>query len=388
MKKIVFLLLIACNTSVHAQLNVLQEIERNNTVLSALRHQTEADKTGNRTGLNPENPEVEFHYLWGNSDEMATRVDWTATQSFDFPTAYHYKRKVAGLKNQQLELQYQIERKNILLEASEVCMQLIFQNALSEKLKEQLDLTLQITDAYQQRYESGDASLLDLNKIKYDLMDAQKDYRNAVAEREFLQSELVRLNGGAPLQLNSTKFPEVTLPIGFEQWYEGRKEKNKFLKHYEQDVLLSKENEKLQRSMNMPKITAGYMSEKVLTEHFQGMIVGISVPLWEGKNTVKQIKAQTLASQELKKDAALKDYSRTEALYKKALNYRQTLDQIQTQQAEDSTVSLLKRSLELGEISLIEFILELGIYYDMQQNMLEIERDFHLIVAELMQWEV
>ena len=389
MKKLVFFLIIIAWTSViFAQSDVLGEIERNNTVLSALRHQTEADKTENKTGIYPDNPEVEFHYLWGNSAELGNRTDWTASQSFDFPTAYRYKRNLSNLKNQRLDLQYQIERKDILLEASAVCIQLIYQNALIEKLKERLDLTGQIEGAYQKKYEAGDASLLDLNKTKYELMLAEKEYRNAITEKEFLQSELIRLNGGVPLQLNAKTFPEIVLPIHFEQWYKEQKEKNQDLKFYQQETNIGKENEKLQRSMNLPKITAGYMSEKVLTEHFQGVIVGISIPLWENKNTVKQIKAQTLANQEQEKNAALKDFYRNEALYKKALNLQQTVDQIKRQQANNNIVELLKKSLDLGEISLINYIQELGLYFDMQQNMLEIERDLHLTTSELMQWEL
>jgi len=389
MKKLVFFLIIIAWTSViFAQSDVLGEIERNNTVLSALRHQTEADKTENKTGIYPDNPEVEFHYLWGNSAELGNRTDWTASQSFDFPTAYRYKRNLSNLKNQRLDLQYQIERKDILLEASAVCIQLIYQNALIEKLKERLDLAGQIEGAYQKKYEAGDASLLDLNKTKYELMLAEKEYRNAITEKEFLQSELIRLNGGVSLQLNAKTFPEIVLPVHFEQWYKEQKEKNQDLKFYQQEINIGKENEKLQRSMNLPKITTGYMSEKVLTEHFQGVIVGISIPLWENKNTVKQIKAQTLANQEQEKSAALKDFYRNEALYKKALNLQQTVDQIKRQQANNNIVELLKKSLDLGEISLINYIQELGLYFDMQQNMLEIERDLHLTTSELMQWEL
>ncbi|MDL2323148.1 TolC family protein [Bacteroidales bacterium OttesenSCG-928-A17] len=384
-KKIIILYLISCTVSLSAQQNILQEIEQNNTVLSALRHQTEADKTENKTGLYPENPEVEFAYLWGNSDE--TRTDWSVSQGFDFPTTYYHKKKFSDLQNRQLDLQYQVERKDILLEASMLCIQLIYWNALSDKLEEQLNLTQQVADAYRKKYEAGDASLLDMNKAQYDLTDALKEYRNAVTEKEFIQSELTRLNGGISFQLTAKTFPQFVLPLHFESWYEERKEKNQLLKFYRQSVHLSSENEKLQRSLNLPKIKAGYMSEKVMNEHFQGVTVGVSVPLWENKNTVKQIKAQTLANREMEKNETLKDYHQTRALYKKAQNLQLTVSDIKKQQEEDNTVYLLKKSLNLGEISLIEFILELGIYYDMQQSMLEMERDLHLTASELMQWE-
>ena len=389
MKKTLFLLLFIIELEpVVAQIDVLQEIERNNTVLSALRQQMEADKTENKIGIYPENPEVEFHYLWGNLAEMGNRVDWSASQSFDFPTAYHYKRKISNLKNQQLELQYRIDRKDVLSEASSVCIQLIYWNALSEKLKERLDQIQQMTNAYQRRYETGDASLLDLNKIKYDLLNVRKDHQNALTEKEFFQLELVRLNGGISLQLSTRDFPQIIMPDHFEQWYKDQKERNLYLKQYQQEINIGKENEKLQRSLNLPKITAGYMSESVLTERFQGLILGVSIPLWENKNTVKQIKAQTLANQELEKNAALRDYYHTESLFKKALNLYRILGEIKNQQEEDYTVGLLNRSLQLGEMSLTEFILELNVYYDMQRSKLETERDLHLIISELMQWDL
>ena len=45
-------------------LPVLQQIEQNSTTLNALKEQLEAQKIGNKTGLTPANPEVEFGYLW------------------------------------------------------------------------------------------------------------------------------------------------------------------------------------------------------------------------------------------------------------------------------------------------------------------------------------
>ena len=49
---------------------LLQEIESNNTTLSALQKQVEAQKLGNKTGIYLPNPEVEFSNLWGNPSEI------------------------------------------------------------------------------------------------------------------------------------------------------------------------------------------------------------------------------------------------------------------------------------------------------------------------------
>jgi hypothetical protein len=115
MKKYLFILSVFYASCIYAQQSVLEQIEQNNTVLSALRKQAEAEKTGNKTGIYPANPEVEFHYLWGNRPETGNRIDFSASQSFDFPTAYHYKKKISDTQNQQVDLKYRIERKTVLL---------------------------------------------------------------------------------------------------------------------------------------------------------------------------------------------------------------------------------------------------------------------------------
>jgi hypothetical protein len=388
MKKLLFILFIFCASHTFAQQSVLEQIERNNTVLLALRKQADAEKIANKTGIYPENPEVEFHYLWGNHTAPGNRVDFSATQTFDFPTAYHYRRKVSDAQNQQVDLAYLSERKNVLLEAQRICIRLTYQNAISREWGERLNHAQQVSGAFQVRYDKGDVSVLDLNKSKVNLLNVQKEYDSAVTEKEFLLSELVRLNGGNPVDFPEDTFQPLLLPADFEQWFSEQKEKNYVLQYLQRETALSRTSEQLQRSLNLPKISAGYMSEKVLSEQFQGVVVGISVPLWENKNTVKRIKAQTEAKRETETDAQVRYYNETQALYKKALRLQKTANDYNQNKLQENTLSLLKKALDAGEISLIDYILELGMYYESVNNRLETERDLHLTVAELMQWEL
>ena len=388
MRKIIFIVLAFMATSVSAQEWILKQIEENNTLLSSLRSQTEAEKIGNKTGIYPENPEVEAGYSWGNEKEMGNRIDFSVSQSFDFPTSYYHKKKLSDIRNSQADIRYQIERKNILLEAKNICIQLVYQNALSARLKEQMDLTQSVADAYSRKFEIGEASSLDLNKAKYDYINAQKDYNNSIIEKEYLLTELQRLNGGKPVEYSTLEFQEAFIPLNFQSWYESQEMKNYALIQAGREVNISKESEKLQRALNLPKFSAGYMSEKVKSEHFQGVTVGMSIPLWENKNTVRQIKAQTLANEQLQSDVNMQNYYQTEALYKKAVNLKQMVDDFDRFQQSDKTVSLLKKALDKGELSLINYILELGIYYEMVQSKLETQRDLQLVIAELMQWDL
>ena len=61
---IILILMLSVSTA-YSQIDadsVLAEIERNNTTLAAYRKNADADKMGNKTGLLPDNPEMEFNY--------------------------------------------------------------------------------------------------------------------------------------------------------------------------------------------------------------------------------------------------------------------------------------------------------------------------------------
>jgi outer membrane protein TolC len=388
MKQLFIIIFFSCATIIYAQEPLLEQIERNNTVLATLRKQAEADKIANKTGIYPENPEIEYHYLWGSPDAQGNRTDFSAVQRFDFPTSYYYKKKIADAQNKQVDLKYLMERQNVLMEAKSICIKLIYQNALSKELAARFRQAQQMAEAYQLRLDKGDASVLDLNKAKVNLLNTKKEYETSLAERNFLSAELTRLNGGIPIDYTVSEFLETSLPDSFEVWYESQKEKNLDLQYLAKETRLSREAEKLQRSLNLPKISAGYMSEKVLTERFQGVTVGLSIPLWENKNTVRQIKARTLAQQEAENDASLRFRNESEALYKKSLRLKGILNDYRQNMLSDNTLSFLKKALDAGEISLIDYLMEASIYYEAINSRLETERDFHLTVAELRRWEL
>jgi outer membrane protein TolC len=223
MKKIAYIIVaLLCSASVFGQStieSVLESIEANNTSLDALRKQAEAKKIGSRTGIYLTNPEVEFNYLWGNTAEAGDRKDLNIMQSFDFPTAYYYKSKIADGRASQAELQYAVERKSLLLQARNVCIDLVYRNALGAELDQRLQHAQQIADAYQTKYDKGEANVLEYNKARLNLLNARKESESNAIEREVLLSELVRLNGGKPVTLTDVAFEPYLLPTDFEQWY-------------------------------------------------------------------------------------------------------------------------------------------------------------------------
>ncbi len=389
MKPIIYILLSVLALSAQAQSsfdNVLKEIEMNNTTLKAYREKANADKIGNKTGINMANPEVEFGYLWGSPSAEGNRVDLNVTQSFDFPTAYRYKTQLSDGKNQQVDMIYDQQKVEILQQARLICVELVYQTKMNKILSDRLKQARELSDAYQKSFDQGNIDVLERNKTKLNLLNAEKALQINEVDLNLSKSELQRLNGGLDIT-EFNRFSDFTFPLNFIEWFAIVKANNPSLRIAEQEVALSRKQEQLTRALNLPKITAGYASERVSGTTFQGVSVGVSIPLWEGKNTVKHQKAQTVALQMQHEDSELQFRNTLKNQYDKAKKLSLLLKEYEDALSVTSSQDLLKMALDKGQLSLINYLLELSVYYETVDKYLETERDYQLAVAELQQWE-
>ncbi len=389
MKQIIYILLSVLTISAQAQDsfdNVLKEIEINNTTLKAYREKANADKIGNKTGINMANPEVEFGYLWGSPSGEGNRVDLNVTQSFDFPTAYRYKTQLSDGKNQQVDMIYDQQKVEILQQARLICVELVYQTKMNKILSDRLKQARELSDAYQKSFDQGNIDVLERNKTKLNLLNAEKALQINEVDLNLSKSELQRLNGGLDVG-EFNRYSDFTFPLNFIEWFAIVKANNPSLRVAEQEVALSRKQEQLTRALNLPKITAGYASERVSGTTFQGVSVGVSIPLWEGKNTVKHQKAQTVALQMQHEDSELQFRNTLKNQYDKAKKLSLLLKEYEDALSVTSSQDLLKMALDKGQLSLINYLLELSVYYETVDKYLETERDYQLAVAELQQWE-
>ncbi|MDR2038141.1 MAG: TolC family protein [Bacteroidales bacterium] len=366
--------------------SVLRQIEANSTTLQALRQQAEAQKLENKTGIYLANPEFDFAYMWGRPTSEGNRYNINAVQSFDFPTAYAYRSRVAGGSNLIADYGYESSRKDLLLQTGALCVELIYRNSLKEELDLRLQHAERMSRTYQELFTMGNIDILERNKSQLNLLNARKAAEANEIERTALLSELQRLNGGKEIP-SAIIYPEYLLPQDFEEWYEQAQENNPNLKSIAKEIEVSKNRIKLSRALSLPKFSAGYTNETVADVTMQGFTVGVSIPLWENKNTIKQAKVQTEAWKNIETDTRLQFYNSLKTQYNKAYSLQSMLVDYRDVLQSSNSAELMVKSLELGKISLTDYIVELSIYYEAKDNILQAERDYWLAVLELRQWD-
>ncbi|MDY0219013.1 MAG: TolC family protein [Candidatus Cloacimonas acidaminovorans] len=372
--------------SLNAQSSVetaLKAIEENNNTLKALKETTKSQKLENKTGIYLSNPEVGFNYLWGNPSTIGNRTDFSISQAFDIPTITGMKNKIADERNSLAEWQYKAERMNILLEAKQYCIELIYFNALKKELDIRLQHAQTIASGYQNRLNSGDANILEYNKAQLSLSATTGEIARIDVERNALLSQLKRLNGGLDIVMDDYQFNQKQLPLNFDDWYLQAEQKNPILAYIKQEVVVSQKQVSLNKAKGLPTFSAGYMSENVVGQRFQGLTMGVSVPLWENKNRVKQAKSAVVAAQARQTDSKQQFYNQLQIQYNRALGLKNTAESYRKSLVMANSTELLKKALDAGEISLLNYMVELGLYYNMVNQTLEAERDYQKALAEL-----
>lgn len=393
MKKTIFITLlftfslIACPQSGFDSL--MKQIETNNTTLKAYDQQRQASRAGNHTGINMENPEVEFGRMWGtNSKAEGYKYDVGVTQTFDFPTAYHHKKKLAKDQDQISDLTYLEQRNEILNEARIICIELLYQKIMCRELLERKLVADQLFDATEKRFKSGDIDVLERNKAKINQINAEKALQLCEVEVDVLTSELTRINGGVAVEWTDVSYPVTkALPISFEDWYASIEINNPSIKLASQQIEASKRQEQLTKSLNLPKISAGYRKAYEAGGHFSGFVVGMSIPLWGGKNTVKQRKAETVAMTVIYEDTRLQFRNELKKEYEKAIRLEKLLKEYDDVLNTSNNHELMLKAFNLGQLSLVGYLQELSIYYELKDSYYSTEKDYYLAWSELMRWD-
>jgi outer membrane protein TolC len=386
MKKIIVILLISTLTDAQAQSGyqaVLRQIESNNITLKALRETADAQKSANQTGIYLPDPEVEFNYLWGNPSAMGNRTDVSVRQNVDIPTLTGMKSKVASGQNCLAELQYKADRMHILLEAKQYCIDLIYYSALRREADARLQHAQTLAGAYQLRLDRGDANRLEYNKAQLNLSTVQGEASRIDVELNALLLQLKRLNGGTDVAWNDYRYEALSLPPDFDEWFAQAALKNPALAYAVQEIEIGKKQVALSKALGLPVFSAGYMSEKVVGQQYQGFTLGVSIPLWENKNRVKHAKASVAAARRREADGRQQFYNQLQILYNRAAGLQTITEKYRRSLATVNNTGLLKKALEAGEISLLDYILETGLYYDTVNQALQAERDCQKALAEL-----
>lgn len=377
--------LVAALTS-HAQgiEGVLHQIEQNNLSLRAHSSLTDARSLDARTANQLSNPHVQYVHAWGTPAEAGKTGELVATQSFDFPTAYARRSQMAKMQSSHYSADHALVRQQTLLEAKQLCIELIALRRQQAVAIEREQNAERIAEVYASRLEAGKGTIIEKNRAEMELTAARNAASMIQIEIEAAENRLRTLNGGIDVAFTETEYAPLAelLPLAeMEALYTTN---DPSLLVAASQVEIAEQSIKVERAKTLPQFTLGYKLAHSPGQHFNGVVVGMSVPIFSGYRNTRAAKAQA-AYAEAEQLSAVNDVRTSlAAMYERIDVLERSIEEYRAIETEMSDYrSYLSRAIDAGQISVVEYFSSLDNYYDVLSARIDFERQLQQVHAQI-----
>ena len=338
---------------------VMSRIERNNLELQALRESNKASMLEIKAENNiQQDLSVSYSPFFSNGVRGVASSEFVASLGFDFPTQYAARKKWGDYRSEEIGRQYLLQRRDILLEAKKLCLEIIRLDAEKEILDTRLENADELLALVEKKFEEGGAGILEMNKVKMERMTIRTlAAQNSASRRSAIQN-LEALNGGISLEIAAgMEYPVLPDLPDFDTFCNHIAESDLSVLSAGASVEATAQEIKVNRQNWLPKLEVGYRRNTSLNEASDGFIVGISVPLFSGKNKVKIAKARHTAAIAGLENARLQSINEMRSSYFEMTELAQALEEYDLPLMLN-TLEALKKAVTAGQITIMDYYME------------------------------
>ena len=229
---------------------------------------------------------------------------------------------------------------------------------------------------------------MDVNKAKIQLLEIKKQFQDNVSEIAKLNEQLTSLNGGNPITFNDLAYFDVPVMADFETLEKEIEAQDYIRKTLEQEKVIAQKQIAVSKALSLPKMEVGYHYQGILGQTYNGIHTGISLPLWESKNRVKLEKAKMTFAETALTDHTNEHYYEIKQLYGRYESLKNILGDYEKINQSVEPIKLLDKALSAGQISVLEYFVELNYYNTTFNSYLEIEKEYYEVVADLLKYQL
>lgn len=361
--------------------DVLRSVEQNNMELQAMQKGNEAADLETRQQNVLDDLSVEYSPFFNNDARGMASSELVITQGFDFPTLYGERRKAGKLQSGVRDMEYRTARRDLLLQAKTICLDLVFLNKQKDILTERRKNADELLAMFTEKYNNGDATSLELNKIKMERMNLTTELTQAETARAEALNKLTALNGGKLIELKTAEYPALPAESAAAM-YDKAVSSDITVMAAQAAVKAAEQDVKVNKKSWIPKFEIGYRRNTDGREASNGFLIGGSIPLFSSKNKVKTAKARHTEAAMRRVEAGIKAESEARALIDKMSRLDATMKSYDVPLMRQ-TLDLLRKAVESGEISVTDYYVEADNVYRNMQAYMDIERQYQGVIADV-----
>src|SRR5258706_4833574 len=268
----------------------LQTALKNNLGIKSAEYQIEYFKQLKKTGSDI--GKLSAVWMHGQYNSIYQDNNFTLSQTIPFPTTISNqillgKEQVIGAQQNLI-----VQQNNLAYEVKSAYYQLLYQNALKKLLLSQDSLYTDFVKASSLRYKTGESNLLEKTTADTQLMDLENQQRQNEADIRISSAHLqALLKSEVPIE-STDEFGKRNLPTELDSEFMVS---NPSLKLMKQEVTISQQFKRVERSRIMPDLMIGGFVQSLSgwqtnaqkievyyprSKLFTGFELGLAIPLW------------------------------------------------------------------------------------------------------------
>lgn len=362
--------------------NYMEKVKLAHPDIIAARQLLASDEAVSITGITPDDPRISLGYFPGNEPAPGDKITWGISQSFDFPTRYS---RIKSLKHSNLELakmEYSLTYIYILSEARSTAIEFLSLHERLEILKTRLETMKRLENAYSILLENGEATLVEYNKVRIKHVELISDVASSENRLDILKTRLDFMSGNSSGELIKSSYPDIIEPE-MPGYLNRLKSTHPAFQLPLLRTLCANNEVKLTKADNLPSFDIAYSSEIVADQRFTGPSIGVSVPLWKNKGKVKKSVADSDYQIKRAESDLLYQESIYKGYYRSYLANKENLAIIDDALKSSNNSRLIDITLDKGEISLTEYLIELGAIYELVDMQLLLKKENYILLSKL-----
>lgn len=368
---------------------LLNKVVSNNTELMSSVAATHSELLSLKSENNLPDPEVELEYQWGRH-EVGDKFDVNVTQGFDWPGVYAARGKANKIASEAMSY---LNRSNYIdkrLEIKQTLIDIVNVKKNMAVVKGRLALMDTMIEMYTTGVNNGELTILDLRKLKIEKIRLNESMAALESEFALLKSTLEVQNGGKncdDIIASIDNYPDdVILPA--EEYEKIIEENDPSVKYSSLMMQSQAQRVKAERLTRLPGFTLGYHHSWEDGDVFNGMIVGVTLPFFSTHNKVRAAKALSRSLEYDEMTVAIKKRATAKADREKALALYKQMSAYEAVLKNDNSVDLLGKSLDGGQISLLDYLGEMDYYMQAERDYLAAQYQYHQTLANLNKYKV
>lgn len=365
-----------------------------NQLIKSAEYQVDYFRQMKKTGSDMGNLSVVFMNGQYNTIEKDNNI--TLTQSIPFPGRIGAQMKLGEERINGSSKNVLVIKNNLVYDVKSSFEMLKHKNAYHKLLLSQDSLFSDFARASTLRYKTGESNFLEMTTAKTQLLEVKNMVWQNEADIYILQKKLqALLKSDSPVdaasELSKRIFQDTSTSI----------KANPQLQYFQQQVIISGQEKRVERNRLMPDFTVGYFNQSLIgyqnttgqdayygkSYRFQGFNAGITIPLWFAPQAARA-KAASF-QEESSRHSAEHFLTMLNSDYEQALReldkHDASLIYYETSALKNANLILsqARKAYQGGEIGYLEYLLSLKNAIAIKANYLQALSQYNLAVVKV-----